>query len=427
MAQGKITQSKVADLEHENAELRRSLKRLQKQLDDVEIHPRPSTVRSSGGRWKSITAWLCVIVASVLLVLGNAFFWAGNTIVNTNKYVSTVGPLLEKPAIQSAIAAYTTDQLFSRFNVTNYVKQTLPPRAEFLAPQLSTQVKNYTQTTIKTLLASSKVQAYWYSSLQRRHQAFINFSKTYKGNGDITISDIYSELSNRLASTNLSFLANKTLPSSVGSITITTIGWLPAFHNLVNNIGLYQFLATALLLILCIAAIWLSKNRRLMVIRIGVMFALFMLATLIAIRVVGALAASKVNPAYQQAISVAYSTVISFFITQTRTILLLALFVALIGWLTGPSRAALAAKARFNELLSGQIHQTFFGSHENGITKWVSNRKRLLQWLSVLLIAAIMLIVQLSPRLILIYAILLLVCFAAIEIVAAPQPLHKVG
>ncbi len=409
-------------LKQEIAELQAEVAILNEKLDKAARLSSPNR-KMPRQRWNSrtIAAWLCLTAASALLIVGNIFFWAGNTVVDTNTYVATVGPLIQKPQIQAAIAEYTTTQIFNNTNVRAFVQQTLPPRASFLAPQLTSQLQNYTQSTIKTLLANKQVQQYWYSSLTRRHAALINFSKTYRGNGTIDVSDIYSQLSKRLETTKLAFLANKQLPSKVGSIQVTTVGWLPALHKLSNNIGLYQAFVTALFLVFCGLAGWLASNRRRMVIRMGIMFAVFMLLTLVSIRITRAILVARVQPAYQSAVQVAFDTVFSSLRSQTFTILLIGVLLSLIAWISGPYRSASFLKVRFSELFAGRLHQSIFGDQENRFTLWLGTYKRYSQWISVIIIAIIMLFIKLSPRLIIVFTILMLLCIIAIELFAAPS------
>jgi len=411
---------KASSPNKELAELKKKVVAQQKLINNYEKMNKKSQVKKRTG-WKTLFAWLTISLAAALLVTGNLFFWAGNTIVDTDKYVATVGPLIEQPEVQSAVADYTTNQLFKTVDVQAYVTSILPPKAEVLAPQLTTQLKNYTETSLNKLLASEKVHDYWYSSLERRHDAIINFSKNYKGDGTIEVSDIFSELGQRLSDTKLSFLADKKLPENVGSIQVATAGWLPILGKVANNIGTYQAVVTALFILLTAAGVYLAKNRRRMVVKTSVVYSLVMLATLLSIRVLGSFVTSKADQAYQSAVSVSYATITNPLVLQTRAILLLTLLLGLIVWLSGSSKSASHIKQRVNMVLSGKLHQSLFGKKENAVTLWVGSHKRAVQWTSVIAVALIMLVVQLSPRLVIVYALLMLLLVLVAELLAAPS------
>jgi len=375
--------------------------------------------------WRKTLAVLTVSLASALLVTGNLLLWAGNTFVDTDKYVAAVGPLIEEPEIQSALASYSTQQLFNNTDVEAYVVSVLPTQAAVLAPQLTSQLKNYTESTIEKILASQKMEDYWYSSLTKRHNAFINFVKEYQGDETIQVSDIYNQITKQLTDTKLSFLANKQLPEKYGSIEVATVGWLPVLHKVASNIGIYQAITTALFLGLSLASIYLAANKRKMIIRLGIIYTIVMLLTLLSARIVRGIVVSEVSPEYQTAVQIAYSTVLNGLALQTIMISMLGLFTAFAAWISGPYKGAVVLKKRFNLLLSGKLHESIFSKKENAFTLWTGANKRKLQYISLASVSLVMLAVELSPRLVLVYAAVLILIIAAIETLAAPEKRSK--
>ena len=90
---------------------------LQKELGKASI---PSST------WRKLAIIVCVAAAAAILVVGNIFFWAGNTLINTDRYVETVQPLLKDTAIQRAVADYTTTQVFKQVDVNQVIQDALP-------------------------------------------------------------------------------------------------------------------------------------------------------------------------------------------------------------------------------------------------------------------------------------------------------------
>jgi len=404
-------------------EIRKLKAQVAEQQRLIEKMSRNKTPKKRTG-WRKTLAILTVSLASALLVTGNLLFWAGNTFVDTDKYVAAVGPLIEKPEIQTALASYSTQQLFNNVDVQGYVESVLPPRAAALAPQLTSQLKTHTQSTIEKILASDKVQDYWYSSLERRHDALIKVATAYEGDGTIEVSDIYNQITERLKDTRLSFLSEKQLPEKYGTIEIATVGWLPVLHKVATNIGLYQAIVTGLFLLLSAAAVYLASKKRRMVITLGVLYSILMLLTLISARIVRGFAVSKVAPEYQSAVQIAYSTVLHGLALQTYMLSMLGLFTALVAWVSGPYKGATALKKRFNLLLSGKLHDSLF-KKENSVTTWAGKYKRKLQWTSLAGVSVVMLTVELSPKLVLIYSGLLIFIIALVETIAAPDKTIK--
>lgn len=402
------------------AQLRAENKRLLAENAALKKQQASSSRPTRHRPWRSFAIILCTVVAGAVLVAGNLLFWAGNTVVDNGRFASTTSPLIKQPEIQQGLALYATNKIYENVDVQQTIQDVLPPRADFLAPSLSSQVKNLTQTSFEKLLANQRFQDAWTDTLTNAHSRIINYVKNYQGDGTITLNDFYNRLSSNLQDTKLSFLANKTLPSNVGNITIIEAGWLPTAHNIVVNIGLYQALSTLLVIILSVLAVWLAKNRRKMVIILGTVYSVLMAITLVSIRLSQNLIPKNFDSQYQAAVSAAVKTITNSLLIQTRTILLLGLLVILIAWITGSSRVAAVSRVRINLLLEGKLHTAIF-AHENSLTRWIGGHKRVLQWTAIAIIAAIMLLVSLSPALVLWYALFMLVIVLIIEMLAAPQ------
>lgn len=408
------TKPTVASLKAEN-------KRLLAENAKLRKSAMASNTTSHSRFWQKFAIILCVSIAGALLVAGNLLFWAGNTLVDTNKFVATTTPLIKEPEIQQGVALYATTQLYQNVDIEQTIQDALPPKAEFLAPQLSSQVKTVTQTSFEKLLANQKFQDIWTQTLTTAHSRIINYVKNYQGDGTISLNDVFQKLTQNLDGTKLSFLSGKQLPSKVGDITIIDAGWLPTAHNIVTNMGLYQGLTTLAFLLFSAAAVWLAKNRRKLVMQLGVIYSLLMVATLASVRIAIHSISGSVNSAYQAAVKVAITDILHGLVMQSRTILALGVLTIIISWITGPSRAAVASRKRVNMLLEGKLHAAIFSKGENGFTKWVGAHKRLLQWASLAIVSLIVLIVELSPILVLWYALLLAALILLIELLAAPK------
>ena len=301
----------------------------------------------------------------------------------------------------------------------------MPPRAAFLAAPLSNQVKNGTEQALKKVLASDKFQTIWAQSNDKAHQQFIAAIKQSDGSGVINLQDAYNQLSQSLTSTKLSFLAGKSLPSNVGSIEVVKATWVPTARTVINNIGWIKPVTLVGVALFSAAAIWLSRNRRKMVIILGSFFSAGMLVSLVTLRASKAIIVNHTTPAYQTAADHAVHIISRTLVQQTVTLLLIGLVIVIAAWISGPYRLAATSRRRINLLLSGELHQALFGHHETAVTIWIKKHKLQLQWLSVALIAAVMLLVRLSPKTVIIYAVIALLLVVVIEVLAASDTKRK--
>lgn len=375
--------------------------------------------------WRGLVIGLCVALATALLIVGNLLFWAGNTLVNNDRYVEMVTPLLEDKEIQVAIADYTTVKLFENVNVDQVIQDALPLRAAFLAGPLTGQLQNATEKTLQRVLASDKFQTVWAQSNDKAHEQFISALKNSRGDGTIDLQNVYDRLSQSLSSTKLSFLAGKSLPVNVGTIEIVDASWVPQARTIVNNIDWIKPVALGGIAVASAIAIWLSHSRRRLIIVLASFFAGSMFVSLISFRIMRSIAVSQVAPNYQLAAEHATEIVTKSLVTQTATLLLISLLIVIVAWISGPYRTASATRQRINWLLSGQLHQALFSGNEPGFTRWLAAHKRRLEWAVVALTGIVLLLIHLSPTTVIVSAIIMTVLILLIETLATPQkPKH---
>ncbi len=377
-----------------------------------------------GNGWRMFAIGLSVALATACLVAGNILFWAGDTLINTDKYADTMSAVIKDQEVQKGLALYTSKQIFKNVDVPGVIQNALPPRADFLAEPLTDQVEKATDTVLLRVVSGDRFQNTFIKLNTSAHDRFITSIKNSKSDGTINLQDVYDQLSNSLQNTKLSFLANKTLPAKVGSIQVIDAPWLPKARAVINNIGWIKPVTLLLVAIFSAVAIWLSRNRRKIVIILGSFYAISMLISLVSFRVVRSIIASHANPQYQLAVDHAAKVILHPLAVQTTTLLLVGMLIAIVAWLSGPYRAAAAVRQRLDRLLAGKLHQAIF-SRENVFTLLISAHRRLLQWLAVALVALIMLMVTLSPALVVKYAILLVILGLVIEILAAPYSKPK--
>ncbi|HEY4963487.1 MAG TPA: hypothetical protein VIH90_02205 [Candidatus Saccharimonadales bacterium] len=348
------------------------LKRLQKSINDLDKSvsilqnqmrsPKKPKKAQKSTAWKKPVIALSVTLAAILLIFGNALYWTNKTVVDTNHFVSTVGPIITKPPVQSAVATYTTTALFNNYDVQGYIQNALPPRAAFLAPALTTQVRNYSQTAIKTILANQTFQKYWYQGLTRTHARIINIGKNHQGNGTITVSDIGSQVDKMLQGTKLSFLASKHLPAKYGTITIATAGWLPVFHRFLSHIDRNIFLIFLLFFIFSVVAIVLSKKKMFMVTKLGLVYAGAMLISIITVNGIRGTVLSGVNSTYKTAAETVYNSIAGTFINQTNNLFIVSLLIAIVSWVIYKFKLVDRAKPeikKLNKKLKGYTQAAF--------------------------------------------------------------------
>ena len=76
-------------------ELKRQNAELQRQLDEAQ----------SAGGWRMIVAGVLVVLFAIVLVPANQAVWLARTMLNTDSFVATFGPLPKDDAVSTALGA----------------------------------------------------------------------------------------------------------------------------------------------------------------------------------------------------------------------------------------------------------------------------------------------------------------------------------
>ncbi len=404
----------IKELEHEKEELEAENERLKAKLTQEPKKPTASF-------WRGLAIALCAALLVATLIIGNVAFWAGNTIVNTNKYIYTVRPILRDTAVQQALADYTTTQLFKQVNVQQTVQNALPPRAAFLAPQLTSQLHGATDKTLQTVLASPRFQTVWVNTNRTAHDKLINGIKHSKGDGVVNLQAVYDSLSQNLKDTKLSFLAGKSLPQNIGSITVVNAPWVPKARFVVNSVSWLKPVSLLLIAVFSATAIWLARRRRTVVIVLAGLASLSMIATLIAIQIVRHAFALQAPPVYQTAANHAAGIILHPLMVQTIAILCVAIIIKITAWVTGPYKLATATRRLVDRWLTAPLHRLIFRGRENSATKWLGSRKAIYEWCIVAIIALNRLLTEISPKMVIASALAILVLVLTVETIAAPH------
>jgi hypothetical protein len=167
---------------HAVARLQQEVAALHAQLDTRGRRQRRIT------RLRQIVAAFLVVIAALGMTASVIGVWAGRTTLDTDRWVETVTPLDQDPAVRAAVSAYMTDQIFNTLNVQQRVQEALPPRAAFLATPLTGQVRTYVQSSVNKVLASQQFALLWQEMNRVAHKQVLAIlegdSNVVRGSGD---------------------------------------------------------------------------------------------------------------------------------------------------------------------------------------------------------------------------------------------------
>jgi len=115
-------------------------------------------------------AALLIAITAFALVTSVVGVWAATTVLNTDRWVSTVAQLPRDPQIAAAVAAYATDQVFEAVDVDQRLRTVLPTQAAFIAGPIVGQLHDTVRKTVTNVLQSDGFQRIWAELNRRAHQ-----------------------------------------------------------------------------------------------------------------------------------------------------------------------------------------------------------------------------------------------------------------
>jgi hypothetical protein len=370
------------------------------------------TPRPRRQRWRSVVATLLIVIGCILAPLSVVSIWTKNLVTDTDRYVATVAPLANDPAIQSAVADKITAEIFTHLDVAAITDQAvdalaergLPPlvatQLHALSEPLSSGVEGFVRTEVGKVVASDAFANAWITANRAAHQALVAAltGETREGitiendTVSINLGPIIAEVKQRLIDRGFG-LASR-IPNVNPSFVIVQSDYIAQARgafNLLNAIG--NWLPVVAVFFLAIG-IYVAKGHRRALMGVGLGLAGGMLALGLGLALFRTIYLNELplGVLTRDAAAAFYDTLVRFLRLGLRTVLVFGLVIALAGFFTGRSTTAVRARAGLRNgigWLRGGAEQAGFRTGPVGA--WVYTYKRVL-WIAVIAIAALVLV-----------------------------------
>jgi hypothetical protein len=394
-------------------------------------------------RWRTIVATLLIVVACVLAPLGVVAVWARNQVTNTDRYVATVAPLAEDPAIQQAITDRITAQVFTYIDVRGITTQAvnaltsrggLSPQVagqlQALAGPIANGVESFTRSQVARIVQSQAFTDAWVQANRLAHDELVK-ALTGQGGGAVTVTGdsvsvnlaaFIQTVKQQLVAAGFTLAAR--IPEVNASFTVfqsADIARVRAGFNLLNTLGVWL---PVLVLILLVLGVYVARDHRRALVGAGLGVAAGMLLLALGLAVFRSVylngVPAEVLP--HDAAAVLYDTIVRFLRAGLRTVLVLGLVVAAGAFLTGTSVTAVRSRqglARVIAWLQGGAEQA--GLRTGPVGTWVGAHKRALR-IGAVVAASLALVFWGRPtgKVVIGLALALLVALAIIEFLGRP-------
>ncbi len=144
----------AAELERVKAER----EELEAQVETLEAKPEKRR------RLRRVLTPIFVALSIIVFTVTVPAAWGARTVLNTDRYVATVAPLADDPAVQASIATKLTDQVFSALDVEGALSDALAglgDRATVLAGPLTNAIKGFVQDQVLKVVESDAFKTFW--------------------------------------------------------------------------------------------------------------------------------------------------------------------------------------------------------------------------------------------------------------------------
>lgn len=320
---------------------------------------------SGAGRARSAGAALLLILGCVLVPLGVVATWLDTQVTDTDRYVETVSPLIEDPALQQALARVVTAEVFQALDVEGVTQEALgaltdrtdlapgiEERITGLATPMTDGVQTFLTGQVQDVVASDRFATVWSEANRVVHAQLVatltgqtrEGVEITDGSVSLDIAPFVEAVQDRLVDRGIGVAER--IPEVHTSFLLFEI---PNLTQAQTAFATLDTLGTALPLIaLAVLAggVLLAHSRRRALIGAGLGVAASMLALGVALLIARGVYLSTVPPELlpREPAGTAFDTLVRFLRTSMRSVFLVGLIVAVAAYLSGRSEAATAVR-----------------------------------------------------------------------------------
>ena len=294
---------------------------------------------------------LLLVVGMLLTPVSIVALWLNNQVTDSGRYVQNVKPLSSNAAIQSYVSDNITTELFARVDISKYVKEALPDRAQVLAGPLTTALQSFVREATLRIIQTDQFQKLWVQANRVAHAQLVDVltgketagvSTTRNGEVQIDLSSVAKLVSDQLQSTGIDLFARIPASDIGGKITLFQSNDLYKARRAVSILNTLAYVLPFVVFGAFGGAIYLSRSRRRGFVLAAAAFTIGALLLAIFLFVARGLyldAATNKDFPFDAAAAV-YDTLVRFLDTAVRAVLTFSIVVLITVFFAGPSRFA---------------------------------------------------------------------------------------
>jgi hypothetical protein len=376
----------LLDAEQELARLKAENERLR--LLAAAQAPPPGGRRRGrrAARWTAASAFL--LVGCLLLPVAAIALWARTVVFDTDRYVASVAPLASDPAVQDAVAARITDEVFAALNINDLtgraidalVKQGAPTELTALQQPIVNGIRSFAYTQVRKVVGSDAFAQAWEEANRAAHAGLVDALKGNKGgaiefaNGTVSVNlgPFIASIKPQLVAAGIP-LADR-IPAVNISFPIVHSDDLPRIQRAAALLDTLAVPVAILAFVLLAVAVWVAPKRRRMLSIVGFGIVIALLALLGALSLGRTYYLGHLPPnSMPEAAAAVWDAFMQQFTVRLQTAVLVGLVLALGAWASGPGRFASALRTGAGRLITAiRVRAVRLGWPGNAADRWVA-------------------------------------------------------
>ena len=284
---------------------------------------------------KRIAVALLIVLGCIALALANISNWARDTLIDTNVWVATIGPLSQNPVIVEAFSDAIVEGVSEELGITPLERPSLLVLLGILDQPLVEKVQELISEAISTVILSDEFNEVWVRAIEIIHGSLVNvFSGDnpfiYAENGIVYLDfgELLDEILNMLGLMNISLFEPGSDAMKFALVESDSLAEMQRVLRMIDRIAFLSFIIT----IFCFGgAVALSRWRRRTVNAMGIGIAVVMLISLFLFSMGESyILASIVDQAFNDLASEVFRSITAGLIAQTVLLMILGVIVAII-------------------------------------------------------------------------------------------------
>lgn len=440
-------EARLAVLEAENAQLREKAEAAEAASASTAAVPPTVTPRPRRSTGRAVGSVIMILIGALLAPAAIVTSWVSAEVSDTDRFVSTLAPLIDEPAVQAYLTAEISNAVVTAVDPDAVVTQAfgylVPEDApavvgtviDRLVPLVTSQVEAGVHSAVATVVASDAFSDVWEASLRAAHSSFVSIMDGADDDSILAIDDsgtlvvqlgpIVELIRPKLV--DAGFGIASLIPEVTATVDLLEIPWIVQARLAYQLLTTAGWLLPVLSILLLVGGVLLAPRRPRALVLLGISVLItagVLVVGLPAGRGVVQSILSDNVPATVTAI--VFDGLTSVIAATALAVVIVAVIALLAGLIAGRSSSAVRLRSSVSEL-TGRANGWLVGA---GLPEAVPSTLRRLSWVVWALLAlagvlVLLLVRPLTPGAVLLTALILAIVALVVLLLRGPAVLSS--